>query len=102
MYRGTTPTNTFKTALDLSDADVIYITYKQQGVVVVEKTKDDITFTTEQQLYCMTIGLTQENTLAFGSGNVSVQIRARFNDGRAVASNIITVPVQLILKEGVI
>ena len=102
MYRGTTPTNTFKSALDLSEADVVYITYKQRGQTVLEKQKADITFTTEQQLYCMTIGLTQENTLAFGAGDVAIQIRARFSDGRAVASNIITAPVSQILKEGVI
>lgn len=103
MYRGTTPTNAFTTALDLSDADVIYITYKQDGAVVIEKTKDDITFgTTDDDRYTLTIGLTQEETLAFSTSTVYIQIRARFSDGRVVASNVVPATVQQILKEGVI
>lgn len=38
MRRGTTPTHTFTTDIDLTDAEVIYITYKQDGKV--DKTKE--------------------------------------------------------------
>lgn len=102
MYRGTTPTHIFTTDIDLSDADVVYITYKQNGQNVIEKAKADITFAAEGQTYTMSVGLTQDETLALDDTAVAVQIRARFGDGRAVASNVNTVPVRQILKDGVI
>ena len=49
MYRGTTPTNTFRTTVDLSSAEVMYITYGQRGETVVEKEKADITFDVPQE-----------------------------------------------------
>lgn len=100
MYRGTTPAHTFTTDTDLSEADVIYITYKQNGQIVLEKTKADITFDTVQQEYTMTVGLSQAETLALDDSQVAIQIRARFSDGRAIASNVISVPVRQILKDG--
>ena len=99
MYRGTTPTNTFRTnQVDLSTADVIYITYKQMGKVIVEKTKADCTFGENS----VSVTLTQDETLRFSVHDVQVQIRARFADGRAIASNILQTPAKAILKEGVI
>lgn len=99
MYRGTTPTNIFTSELDLSTADVLYITYKQLGKVLVEKTKSDVTFGDGT----ITVTLTQDDTLKFSEDKyVYVQIRARFADGSAVASNIIETPAQAILKDGVI
>lgn len=99
MYRGTTPTNTFRTGdIDLSTADVVYITYKQRGKVVVEKTKTDCTFGENS----VSVTLTQEDTLKFTENDVLIQIRARFAGGRAIASNIIETPAMAILKEGVI
>ena len=100
MYRGTTPAHTFTTETDLSDAAVIYITYKQNGQNVLEKTKADITFDSEQSAYTMTVTLSQAETLAFDDSQVAIQIRARFDDGRAIASNVISVPVRQILKDG--
>ena len=100
MYRGTTPSNTFTTAVDISEAAVVYITYKQNGQVVLEKTLSDITFGTEGQTHTITVGLTQAETLAFDDSMVAIQIRARFGDGRAIASNIISAPVRQILKDG--
>lgn len=100
MYRGTTPSHTFTTATDISEASVVYITYKQHGQIVLEKTKEDITFASEGQAYTITVGLTQAETLAFDDSLVAVQIRARFEDARAIASNIINVPVNQILKDG--
>lgn len=99
MIRGTTPTHIFKTNIDLSDAEVIYITYKQNGAIKVEKTIDDITATAEQ----ISTKLTQEETLSFDEhGDVKMQIRARFADGTAVACKWFARKVGEILKEGVI
>ncbi len=100
MIRGTTPTNTFTVDMDLRTADVIYITYKQGCTVVVERTKDQLDSITATEL---TLTLTQEETLKFNEGGfVAIQIRARFSNGLAVASNIIKTTAGEILKDGVI
>lgn len=99
MRRGTTPKHIFTTDLDLTDAEVLYITYKQRGKDVVEKELPDIEVTAEE----LAVTLTQEETLSFADpSEVQIQIRARFADGSAVASNIMKVPAEAILKDGVI
>ena len=97
--RGTTPTHYFDVDLDLTDAEVIYITYKQGSNTIIEKEKSDLDITPEH----VSFKLTQKETLALKtSRDVEVQIRARFADGTAVDSNIMQSPVGRILKEGVI
>lgn len=96
MYRGTTPTHTFNVNTDLRTASAIYITYEQNEKPVVEKTGTAITV---NQTTLVTT-LTQEETLKFRDERVYIQIRARFPDGSAIASNIITASVDKILKEG--
>lgn len=99
MYRGTTPTHTISTDIELGNAVVIYVTYQQNGKTVLEKTIDDIRITEEG----IEVSLTQEETLLFGSARRAlVQIRARSSTGQAVVSNIMSVDVKKILKEGVI
>lgn len=99
MIRGTTPTHVFTTDVDLSDAEVIYVTYAQ-GSKKIEKVKDDLNFTDKG----FETKLSQEETLDFkaGSIDVEVQVRARYADGTAIASNVIKVPVSKIIKGGVI
>lgn len=100
MRRGTTPTHTFGTDIDLRTAEAIYITYEQGGKTVVEKTIEDMTIEEDS----VAVTLTQEDTLAFEEkgGKVKIQIRAKFANGSVVASNIISTPAEEILKEGVI
>ena len=96
MKRGTTPTNTFKTNIDLTGATV-FLTYAQRGRVVLEKTGDDLEITAE----AIVTRLTQKDTLGFDAlQKVSIQIRYVFPDGTAGASNIMTVTVGEILKDG--
>ena len=96
MKRGTTPTNTFKTNIDLTGATV-FLTYSQRGRVVLEKTGDDLEITAE----AIVTRLTQKDTLGFDAlQKVSIQIRYVFSDGTAGASNIMTVTVGEILKDG--
>ena len=96
MKRGTTPTNTFKTNIDLTGATV-FLTYSQRGRVVLEKTGDDLEITAE----AIVTRLTQKDTLGFDAlQKVSLQIRYVFPDGTAGASNIMTVTVGEILKDG--
>ena len=98
MIRGTTPTHIFDTDISLVEAEVIYVTYKQ-GKVILEKTKDDVRVTENQ----LQVELTQEETLMFATNReAEVQIRAKFADGTAVASNVSQIIVAPIIKEGVI
>lgn len=99
MRRGTTPKHTFKSKIDLRDAEVIYMTYKQKGKVIVERSKEQMDVFEDK----IEIHLTQQETLAFSTiGDVEIQCRARFPDTDAIASNIIECPALKILKEGVI
>lgn len=99
MRRGTTPTHTFNTDLDLTAAEVIYITYQQECQNLLELTGDRIA----RDINKVTVTLTQEETLAFAEDQpVYIQIRAKFGDGEAIASNIIKVDAREILKDGLI
>ena len=104
MRRGTTPTHIFKTKVDLTRASEMFITYKQNSEIKVEKTIEDITIEVdEEQLTTLTTTLTQAETLTFSTlGSVEFQVRVKFPDGKALASNIIKRPAGAILKEGII
>lgn len=97
MRRGSTPTNTFETDIDLSGATV-FVSYEQGGRIVVEKTGEDLTITNK----AITLQLTQAETLAFVPGKVCIQIRYVFPDGTADASNIISTTFDRVIKDGVI
>lgn len=101
MRRGSTPTNTFRLSIDLSQATV-YIDYEQGGDIVIEKTGDDLTFGEDEQGYTITLELSQEDTLAFRSGSVDIQLRYVMPNGAADASNIVSTNVARIIKDGVI
>ena len=98
MIRGTTPVHVFNTDIDLTEAEEMYITYKQYGQVVLEKTIDDISITSTK----LTVYLSQEDTLKFGAADVEMQVRAKFPSGNTIVSNVITDAVTDILKEGAI
>ena len=106
MRRGTTPVHTFKPKsketgepLDLRSAAVVYLTYKQDGRVKVEKNKEEMEITEDR----IRVELSQQDTLAFSTiGDVEIQCRARYPDGSAPASKILRIPVSKILKEGII
>ena len=101
MTRGTTPTLKFHIddEIDMSRITSVYITLKQRKTVLT-KTLDDITVEPEEKmLYCY---LTQEDTLLFNDGYISVQVRAIIDDSSAVASKIAMIDMGHILKEGVI
>lgn len=99
MRRGTTPTITINTDISLVDAEVIYLTFEQNGNDIIEIDKERMTVNAEG-IYAK---LTQDETLLLAAdNNVKLQIRARFPDQTAIASNIMSVKTEKILKEGVI
>lgn len=97
MRRGTTPTITITTDIDLTQASNLFVTFKQGDRVVCEKTLDEVTVT-ENAVICE---LEQNDTLALKDGLVMIQIRATLGDSK-VASNIMTASVDAILKGGAI
>lgn len=97
MRRGTTPTITITTDIDLSMASNLFVTFKQGNSIVFEKTLSDVTVT-ENTVIC---GLTQEETLSLRNEPVRFQIRGTLGD-KKVASNIMSASVSEILKGGVI
>lgn len=96
MHRGTTPTNIFRTDVDLTNASVLFITYKQHDKVVLEKTIDDVSIHGEM----FEVRLSQRETLLFSEGIVTIQIRAKFQDGSVIASSLIRTNAREILKDG--
>lgn len=44
LYRGTTPYHSFTLPLPIDKIDLIYITYLQNGEIILEKEKSDVTF----------------------------------------------------------
>lgn len=95
MRKGTTPTITIKTDIDLSSASNLFVTFKQFDRIVFEKMIDDVTVTKE----AVVCRLTQKDTLALKGGIVRFQIRATLGNDK-VASNIMTGSVDEILKGG--
>lgn len=96
MRRGTTPTNTFSTDIDLRNFTV-FVTYSQGKRTVIEKTNSDITINEDNII----VQLTQADTLALSDkAPVYMQIRAVDANGTAVASNIMRTTADAILKDG--
>lgn len=104
--RGATPTHYFTADIDLSGAEVLYITYNQFGATVLEKDIGDVVIepvvsgnvTTSR----IEVTLTQEDTLLFKEGTVEMQIRARMPDGTALKCGIMRTDADKLLKGGVI
>lgn len=102
MRRGTTPTCSFTTEFLASEIADGYITFSQSKQTVLEKQITDENVVVSDNL--IELVMTQEDTLSFKQNplNAQVQIRLRLNNGKAVASNIVTFDVKAILKDGVI
>ena len=98
MIRGTTPTFAFNLPFDTSMIKSAYITIRSKGIEV-EKAKEDCVFSGKT----ISTTLTQEETLKLPKSQVAeIQLRVTTNNGEAMASDIYSVKVEEILKEGVI
>ena len=99
MIRGTTPTLEFTLPFDTSLIAEIYVTMTQNGKTVLEKTLSDCNCSGTS----VSLTLTQEDTLKLQQQPRSqAEIRVRTTAGEALASDIMSVYVGRILKEGVI
>lgn len=99
MRRGTTPTLTFTTPYEAELIQSGYLTFQQRGANVLDVPLDDPSITIADE--AISISLTQEQTLAFtAAAPAQAQIRAMLTSNKAVASNIVTIPICAILKDG--
>jgi hypothetical protein len=99
MIRGTTPTLEFMIPLDTSLIAEAWVTLSQNGIVILDKALEDCQCEERK----LSVRLTQEETLMLDCKcNTEIQVRVRTIDGEALASNIIVVSTQRILKDGVI
>lgn len=97
MIRGTTPTLTFDIPLETTLIDALYITFAQGGENVVEKTIDDVILDEKS----IVLKLSQVETLRFLNNTITeIQIRLKTLSGEALASEIILIPTERILKDG--
>lgn len=99
MYRGTTPTLSFKLPFDTSDLSAAWVTLAQDGRVIIDKPMSDCVL--EGNVLAVT--LTQEETLKLTAENrTEVQLRVKTTDGIAMASTIWRLETEKILKDEVI
>lgn len=110
MIRATTPKHTFIFEEDPETSfKSILITYSQNGQIVLEKTKDDLEFSSflenKKTMYSATYRLTQEETNKFESkprNMVDIQIRALTYNNEALASDKRSIQVQDVLNDEVL
>ncbi len=105
MYRGTTPTYTFKTPedLDLSQMEKVYITFsKKSGREIITKTNDDLVF----EDGVVKVRLTQEESLSFPEGIALVQLNWLFRNENdeldRACSNILNIKTYNNLKDEIL
>lgn len=98
MTRGTTPSYviTIK-GMDSLDGMSIEVDIKQ-GSALIKFDKDEVVIDEDT----ISISLTQEQTLTLSTGTAKLQVRGITQSGIAWASNIVTIPVNPILRAGVI
>lgn len=97
ISRGTTQTMTFALPEEIM-VDALYITFAQGGQTVLEKSKDDVLISGS----VITLPLTQEDTLCFRRGMVTVQVSVRDGAGNVLRDNANRFEVKDVLKDEVI
>lgn len=98
MYRGTTPTLTFTSDMDLNQVDKLEISFAQKEKVVFSKGFNDCNIDKNT----ISVTLEEEETLLFNNiDHIEIQLRIGIGESRLV-SDIIVVPVGRILQEGLL
>lgn len=98
MYRGTTPTLTFRLPIDTGSITVLSVAVAQGRQVKIEKTLSDVHLDGN----VISCTLTEDETLSLTAGaSVEAKIQLRVGIGeQRMASQIFTVPVERILRDG--
>lgn len=99
MIRGTTPTLCFRTPYEADMVESGYITFTMRGDMTLDISLNDEHVVIGDNVISLT--LTQAQTLSFDVGATTlVQLRLVLADNNVVASNIVKVPIDKILKDG--
>lgn len=98
MRRATTPTHnfTFPEDIPVDSLTEVLVTYSQCKKTVLEKRLSDLEISTESNSFSCT--LTQAETKKFAPGEALVQIRAKGENGKVLASQMIWVDVKPVLN----
>lgn len=109
MYIGTTPhiDFLFEDDFDMTDLVQVWITFKTPKLETKEYEKTytitDDNVLIDAEHFRIGLNLSQEQTLEMeGLNNVECQLRFLFDDDTAPITNIVTIPIERILKGGVI
>lgn len=104
IYRGTTPNITLNlTGVDLSDASVwpTVIATVENGRSTFDVNRDKLTIAKTDAGCSVTFELTQAQTLLMRKlQKTLVQLRAKDKDGHAIATEIASVAVEDVIKDG--
>ena len=99
MIRGTTPLLEFDMPFDTSSIAEAFVTLSQNQKVILDKPLSECKCSANK----LSVRLSQEETLQLDCDcNTEIQVRVRTIEGDALASDIITVRTDRILKDGVI
>ena len=98
MHRATTPTLTFRLPIDTGSITVLSVAVAQGRQVKIEKTLSDVHLDGN----VISCTLTEDETLSLTAGaSVEAKIQLRVGVGeQRMASQIFTVPVERILRDG--
>ena len=90
IYKGTTPTHSFKLPVSKEAVDEVRVTYAQGAKVVLVKNTGNCSVTDD----VVSVTLTQEETFLFKANvEVSIQVRVLTTDGHAFSSDTVSVGV---------
>lgn len=99
ITRGTTPTLEFTIPFDTALLSEAWVTLSQNDVIIIDKQLKDCSCDAKK----LTVDLTQDETLLLDcSCRTEIQLRVKLNDGKALASAVIVVDTERIIKDGVI
>ena len=99
IIRGTTPTIFFHFPFDVEEIEEMWLTIAQRGRDVLTKEKEDM----EYDNGTFSVTLSQDETLRLDARQkTEIQLRVKFVNGYAVASEEKHLNVDDILKDGVI
>ena len=105
IIRGTTPTITFEitSEIDLTTLTEIWFTVADSKTTTeITKKLSENQVSVDNEVKTITAHFSQEDTLAFRSKTVDIQIRAITDEDVAVATDILSVELSQVLKGGVI
>ena len=106
MIRGTTQNLKFDIGINADKVSQLWLTfsrYNQENAEIITKTIDEVTLDGTNII----VDLSQEETLLLNDRNLNnkivyIQLRALLNDGQALASNVVEITVNHLLKGGVL